>query len=259
MMRPRHAGTGMRLLRTAVFTAVCVTLSAAGHTLAAGQGVPVWELFAAWAAVFAVVAPLAGRQRGLPGIATGLAACQIALHLLFSAGEMCAQRATGRTETVMALAGQLLCAGHSARLTPLLADQVVRRAGIDPARIAAAGTAHPAGTAAHGLPGMTSSVTHTAMSYSLSMLLGHLLAALAAGWLLRRGDAALWRLVELSAGVVRRAHSLVRVLIAGAPGGLADAPRRVGRIGYGRAALPRTALLRHTLARRGPPAFALAA
>ena len=57
----------MRLLRTAVFTAVCVVLSAAGTWLAAGAGVPGWTLVAGFAGVFAVAAPLAGRERTLPG------------------------------------------------------------------------------------------------------------------------------------------------------------------------------------------------
>ena len=40
------------------------------------------------------------------------------------------------------------------------------------------------------------------------MLLGHLLAATAAGWLLRRGDLALLRLAELSA------HGVAELMIA---------------------------------------------
>src|SRR4051794_31835685 len=85
-----RAGPGMRLLRAAVFTAVCVVLAAAGHTLASGAPVPVWSLVFGWLAVLAVVAPLAGRERTLPGIAAALAAGQLALHTVFGAGQMCA-------------------------------------------------------------------------------------------------------------------------------------------------------------------------
>jgi hypothetical protein len=242
----------MRLLRAAVFTAVCVVLSAAGHTLAAGHSPAVWKLLAAWPTVFAVAAPLAGRERRLPGIATGLAVGQTALHLLFSAGEMCARHTAARpTDGVLALAARLRCADQGAPLTPGAAERVVRRAGLDPARLAdpATGAGH---TAHAGVP-------HSP-SYPLSMLLGHVLAALAAGWLLRRADAALWRLAELSASVVRRAFELVWVLVAG---DLADGhrtPRPSGRFGHGyRPGPPHTTLLRHSVARRGPPAAAVAA
>src|SRR5437763_1966421 len=85
-----RAGAGMRLLRAAVFTAVCVVLAAAGHTAASGRTVPVWSLAFGWLAVFAVVAPLAGRERSLPGIAAALAAGQLALHTAFGAGQACA-------------------------------------------------------------------------------------------------------------------------------------------------------------------------
>jgi len=97
-------------------------------------------------------------------------------------------------------------------------------------------------------------------SYSLSMLLGHMLAALAAGWLLHRGDAALWRLAELSAGIVRRAFALVRVLVAGDLAPRHGTPRLSALFGRPcRTGPPRTALLRHSMARRGPPAATLAA
>lgn len=117
-----------------------------------------------------------------------------------------------------------------------------------------------------GMSGMAHAHTESTMlAYSLPMLLGHLIAALVIGWLLRRGEAALWRMValgvrglaELTGAVLRHAVALVRALVAGEPGApsVAGGPRR-------RAAdsgPPRTVLLRHSLARRGPPAYALAA
>lgn len=106
---------------------------------------------------------------------------------------------------------------------------------------------------------------------SLPMLLGHLLAALATGWLLRRGEVALFRLARLSAHgaqqvaagarlrALRDAFRLVAALRAGLPGGPTTGPRT-----------PRTAVdaprpatgdpLQHMVTRRGPPsALALAA
>jgi hypothetical protein len=98
-------------------------------------------------------------------------------------------------------------------------------------------------------------------SYSLSMVLGHLLAALVAGWLLRGGEAALWRLVGLSGRPLRAlllAFALVRVLVTGVAGGpAASGLRKVRFPEEGRR--PRSVLLRHSVARRGPPALALAA
>ncbi len=101
------------------------------------------------------------------------------------------------------------------------------------------------------------------------MLLGHVLAALAAGWLLRRGDLALARLVELSAHsahsvaeaalvrALRAALSLVHALHAGLAGVPGTGPRlpHTARLAPPR---PRTTALQHTVIRRGPPSDALA-
>ncbi len=40
-----------------MFSAVCVTLSAAGHVLVPGSGIPVWTLAAGWAGLLCVVGP----------------------------------------------------------------------------------------------------------------------------------------------------------------------------------------------------------
>ncbi|MFE7117772.1 hypothetical protein ACFU99_20385, partial [Streptomyces sp. NPDC057654] len=69
-----RAGADLRLLRTAVFTAVCVLLSAGGHAMASCASVPAWTLAAGFVVLFAAVAPLAGRERSLPGIAAVLTA-----------------------------------------------------------------------------------------------------------------------------------------------------------------------------------------
>ncbi|MEU3145253.1 MULTISPECIES: hypothetical protein [unclassified Streptomyces] len=54
---PVRAAAGLRPLRAAVFSAVCVTLSAAGHVLVPGSGIPVWTLAAGWAGLLCVVGP----------------------------------------------------------------------------------------------------------------------------------------------------------------------------------------------------------
>lgn len=249
----RRAGADMRLLRAAVFTAVCVALSAVAHTIAAGHPVGAWELLGGWLAVFAVVAPLAGRERSLPGIAAGLAVGQLALHVMFNAGEICAGPATARTSGLMEIAGRLLCNDDAARLTPEAAARVVREAGFDPSHVTGM-TGMGTGSGAHTVAGVMA-------TYSLSMVAGHLLAAMAAGWLLRGGEAALWRLVRLSVrslGPLRQALALVRVLLAAVTGEpVASGPRPARFPEEERR--PRTVRLRHSVARRGPPVPALAA
>ncbi|NUR64162.1 MAG: hypothetical protein HOQ47_00245, partial [Streptomyces sp.] len=104
--------------------------------------------------------------------------------------------------------------------------------------------------------------TSVSLLPSLPMLLGHVLAALAAGWLLRHGDLALLRLAELSAhGVaegalvrsLRGALALVRALRAGLPGAPLTGPA-LPRTALLAPPTPRTTALQHTVIRRGPPA-----
>ncbi|MET9873264.1 hypothetical protein ABZZ36_01305 [Actinacidiphila glaucinigra] len=248
MSYPVRAGADLRLLRAAVFTAVCVVLSAGAHMLASGHGVPGWTLAAGWLAVFAFATPLAGRERSTPAIATGLAGGQLVLHVLFNLGGICGGGG------VAEIAGRLLCDERATELPSHV-------------HTVAAGTSHMAGMPGMAaMPGMSPAAAESTMlSYSLPMLLGHAVAALTAGWLLRRGEAALWRLValsvrglaELSGGALRHAVALVRLLLTGSPAAPCAVPG-AGRTD-GSAPVPRTVLLRHSLARRGPPAHALAA
>ncbi|MFD7428983.1 hypothetical protein [Streptomyces sp. NPDC059814] len=266
-----RAGAGLRLLRAAVFAAVCVALSAAGHALASCAAVPGWTLLAGFLGILAVAVALAGRERSLPSIAAALAGGQIALHTLFGAGTHAAtpQPAAG-DDSLIRFAASLVCGAGPAQLNAADAHRIVTTAGIDPASVTAQAHQHMAaapsdamlGTGAAGLAGMFP---------SLPMLLGHLLAALATGWLLRRGEVALFRLARLSAHgaqqiaagarlrALRAALVLVSALRAGLPGGPTNGPR-----------IPRTAVdapapatgdpLQHMVIRRGPPpVFALAA
>ncbi|MET9292213.1 hypothetical protein [Streptomyces sp. NPDC003077] len=266
--QPR-AAADLRLLRAAVFTAVCVVLSAAGHIAGSCAGVPLWTLGVGCAAVFAVAAPLAGRERTLPGIAATLAVGQVALHALFSLGQHAAPRPQGTAGTsddaMIALARHLTCGLSAGQLDGAEARRVLESAGhvtsvIDPAlfhvKPSDPAMFHVEPSTMHGL------------LPSLPMLLGHLLAALAAGWLLRRGEAALWRLVRLSApaaravtalvGALRGALALLRVLLAGLVGALDGTPRAPFPYGHEQAR-PQELLLQHSVVRRGPPSLALAA
>ncbi|MFG2718743.1 hypothetical protein ACGFW5_10640 [Streptomyces sp. NPDC048416] len=278
------AGAGLRLLRAAVFAAVCVVLSAMGHVMAACATVPWWTLLAGFLGLFAVVAPLAGRERSLPSIAGALAIGQLGLHTLFGVGQHTAA-ASGDGSTgdlpLIRFAGHLLCGAGAAPLSAADAQRIVSNAGIDPSRITASGHAAGPGMAqmADLMPGMTGTGPASAHSASLAasllptlpMLLCHLLAALATGWLLRRGEAALFGAVRLAAESVtvaaqdtfvrclRRALSFAAALCAGLLAAAGQGPRVPLADPRGTPA-PSGAALQHSVIRRGPPAaYALTA
>ncbi|MEU2712698.1 hypothetical protein [Streptomyces sp. NPDC007205] len=280
--RTARPGAGLRILRAAVFAAVCVALSACGHALASCAGVPLWTLGAGFVGCLLLVVPLAGRTRSLPGIAALLALGQSALHTLFGLGQHGAAMASGgMTSGGMAMAApgargsslsdtalveqaaRFLCGANPAALTPgrafhvLLAAHLIDRSG-RPVTVLG-GMDH--------VQGATGSVA--GLLPSLPMLLGHVLVAVAAGWLLRRGDLALLRLIELSAhGVtegalvrsLRAALALAHALCAGLLPASAPGPRG-RRTARDDTPGPHTTALQHTVIRRGPPAagFRLAA
>ncbi|MBC9714129.1 hypothetical protein H9Y04_16325 [Streptomyces sp. TRM66268-LWL] len=257
MPAPRTARAEFRLLRAVAFATVCVALSAGGHLLASHGSVPLWSLGLGFVLALAVAVPLSGRARTAPAITGALAVGQLGLHCLFGLGQQMAAQNMAE-QSLLDRAARLLCGPATAVADPQQALRMLTDAGLAPA-------GH-----AHHLPGGMSSGTE--LLPSLPMLLGHLLAALALGWLLRRGDLALLRVVELSVfaahGIaqaalvrgLRGALALVRALRAGLPG----APETVP---YARGALPdapakpRTTALAHAVIRRGPPAdgFTLAA
>ncbi|WP_336321087.1 hypothetical protein [Streptomyces lavendofoliae] len=260
---------GPRLLRAAVFTAVCLVLSALGHVLAACETVPWWTLALGFLCVFVSVVPFAGRERSLPVIATALAGGQLGLHALFGLGQR--QRLTmgigdRADDALIRMAAKLVCGAGASSLSPADAHRIVTRAGLDPAT--AVSRAEHAGHAGHtGVAGVVAEPA-AGLWPGLPMVLGHLLAAVATGWLLRRGDLALLKLGRLSSrgatGLaegalvrsLRASLALVRALVAGLPALPAGGPRP-----------PRTEddppppaaaeALQHTVIRRGPPAVSL--
>ncbi|MEO3751796.1 hypothetical protein [Streptomyces sp. B6B3] len=270
------AGAGLRLLRAAVFAAACATLAAAGHLTTGGPGIALWALALGWFAVFAVAAPLAGRERrSAPALAAVLAVGQLALHLLYCLGQHSSGHDTatvggamaggpaghGQHGTVLELASRLLCNDHAAGLTEAEATRVVAAAGLDPTG-GPGGGAGTAGAAAHPAGGGLADAVASLASWP--MLLGHLLAALAAGWLLRRGEAALWRLVRLSArwSVEARValatlpflpylRRLLRALLRGPRPYTVPGPPRPP--GHHPTPATRGTVLPHAVIRRGPP------
>lgn len=275
-----RSGNDLRILRAAVFAAVCVVLAAAGHTLASCATVPLWSLSAGFLGAVVVAAPLAGRPRSLPGIAVLLTVGQTALHALFGLGQHgttavtapvsgAAVASTGGSgplsdASLVQQAARLVCGTTAAAISPAQAHRILTDARIAP------GT--PAGTTHHPADALSTAGSPASLLPSLPMLLGHVLAALAAGWLLRRGDLALARLVELSAQsahsvaeaafvrALRAALSLVRALHAGLAGTPGTGPRPP-HTALPAPPWPRITALQHTVVRRGPPndAFDLAA
>ncbi|MEU6367839.1 hypothetical protein ABZ876_19380 [Streptomyces sp. NPDC046931] len=75
----------VRSVRAAVFAVVCVLLAAGGHTLATGAVPAGWVYAAAFLAVFAGSALLAGRECSLLGIGLAMLLVQGGLHLAFGA------------------------------------------------------------------------------------------------------------------------------------------------------------------------------
>ncbi|CAL9494397.1 hypothetical protein ACH4LN_07435 [Streptomyces albus] len=280
------AGTDLRVLRAAIFAAVCVTVSAAGHLLAADAAIPPGPLALGFGCVFLVALALAGRERSLPGIAALLAVGQFALHLVFSLGStppaggsgQAAGGSPGHPGGVRALAGKLLCNHSAMGMSEAEARRVVARAGLDPqAAAAATGGAEGAGHAGHaGVHAVTGTpfpetpldclrdAARAAVGmFDAPMLLGHLCAALLLGLLLRRGEAALWRLVRLSADTAAAADELVAALALGRALAYVRAlhagllPRTPPRSASGPPrdeVAPPSVTLEHSLARRGPPA-----
>ena len=282
----RAAALDLRMLRALPFAVVCVVVSAAGHSLAGGGRIPAAALLLGGLVVWAIATALAGRERRLPSIVGALAVGQLGLHLLFhqaAMGSMAGMQgmsgmtgmsgmagmdgmgsSSGSGSALAALAARLLCgpAGSAGATLPrgTTAAQIVERAGIDPHLVVS------------GTPQLSSFWTHSALlGLSPLMLLGHLLAALAAGWWLRRGEAALWRLLRLSGQVaetlartwtapLRTLLALAAALLRGRLGRLEGSAAGVRR-GHGREQRqrPRGALLRHQVVRRGPPLRALPA
>ncbi|MFH9608583.1 hypothetical protein [Streptomyces sp. NPDC017448] len=281
-----HAGAGLRLMRAAVFTAVCVVLSAAGHAFAARTAVPGWTLLAAFLGVFGAAAVLAGRERSLPSIVGALAGGQLLLHGLFAygthSGAPAAPASTGGDGPLIRFAAGLVCGEGPAGLNAADAHRIVSSAGIDPStlpgahdHIAAGGAGAARAAAAAGPDGASGfaqvCAAVTSMLPSLPMLLAHVLVALATGWLLRRGEIALFGLARLSAHgaqavaagarlrSLRAALALVRALRAGERKLLMAGPRMPRPCDDVPLPTPGDPL-QHLVIRRGPPApYALAA
>ncbi|ANP54496.1 hypothetical protein J2Z21_001904 [Streptomyces griseochromogenes] len=226
------SGTQLRAVRTALFTAVVVTLSTASHVLLSRAPLPAATVAAVAAGVFAGAYALAGRERGFGRIAALLIPLELAADTVFTTGQhTCYGRAGGPIAGPLRAVGlDMLCQGGAVG-TPLA--QV---------------------TGAHDRPGAL--LAHASPAAAWLLLAAHVgVGLLAAAWL-RRGERALTQLVRAVAATTFRP-----LLMAVAAGGVRLSPARRLPRPAPRPAAVRDLLLVHSLGRRGPPcstAFALA-
>ncbi|MER5861873.1 hypothetical protein [Kitasatospora sp. NPDC002040] len=243
--RAPAAAWDLRLARAVPFALVCTLVAAAGHALVGSGEVGLPALVAGFTAVCAVAVLLGGRERSLLAIAGALTAGQLGLHLLFHF--LCSTAMPGMhhggTLTLPQVASRLVCDESG---TAALVDnpgQLVSAAGLDPNAYPAAAVAEPGGPL--GLTG--------------PMLIGHLAAAVLAGWWLRRGEAALWRLLRLTADAAQEFAAPLRtafaLLVALLLGPAVPGPERPRAPRAGDWRLPAAVGLRHSPLRRGPPAL----
>lgn len=79
------AAPGFRIVRAAVFAAVCVGVSAVGHALSGNEPVTPAALATGFGLALTIGGALAGRERSLGTILTAMLAGEAGLHLLFCA------------------------------------------------------------------------------------------------------------------------------------------------------------------------------
>ncbi|MFI6350400.1 hypothetical protein [Streptomyces sp. NPDC050560] len=239
-----RACADLRLLRAALFAAVCVGLSAVGHALAGGETPAASALAAGWLAVTCAAVPFAGRRRSARSLAPALFGGQLALHVLFALASRVPSG--GVHATRMATGRHLLCGGAD-EASVARAVRLLRASGVDPASLGGM-PPHAGGGAQHAM----------GLFPSGGMLAAHAVAALLLGVLLWRGDVALFVLTARPAAVtVPRVMSrvpLVLVLLA-AVAGAVDAARLAARAVRTPSGPPHrgVAAVRHQLVRRGPP------
>ncbi|MFD3873564.1 hypothetical protein [Streptomyces sp. NPDC058623] len=257
----------LRIVRAAMFAAVCVTLGALGHSYMSGTNVPLGTLTAAFAVTGALAWLAAGRRRGPTGIGAALLGVQAALHLTFSAARAHASPPAATPPSpldhdpahavpagageVGSVAGPAGGAGHgvpgAGHGVPSTAHDMAGMAHDMPAP---ADGVHALPDALPGLHDMTAMAGHG----GLGMITAHVLAGLLCAAWLARGEAAVFRLVGvlgasalLAARPLARALALLRTRVALVPRPPAH------RAPCDRSRRLRGAVHAHTAVRRGPP------
>ncbi|WP_373683368.1 hypothetical protein, partial [Streptomyces somaliensis] len=165
------AGTQLRGVRAAVFTTVVVALSAASHVLLSRVPLPLTAVLAVAAGVFAVAYALAGRERGYRPIAGLLVPLELAADTAFTVGQHACYGPSGGP-----VAGSL------------------RAVGVDVPCGQAVGTPLPGVAVSEGAAAVLLRSGDPVVPW---LLLGaHVAVGLAAAAWLRRGEAALGRVLR---------------------------------------------------------------
>ncbi|MFC7216679.1 hypothetical protein ACFQLX_00610 [Streptomyces polyrhachis] len=219
-------GIRMRGVRAALFTALCVTLSAGAHVLLAAAPLPAATLAWVTAAVFALAFALAGTpadggRRGFLRIAALLVPLELAADTVFTTGRHACYGPSGGPVggTLRSLGVDLLCGGGELG-TPL-------------ARMTARGDSLLTGTASPWL-----------------LLAAHLAAGLAGAAWLAHGETAAARLLRAAGAAAFRPLLLAFAVCRAA---IAEPARLPVRPRWGAVAAHAREALTHSLARRGPP------
>lgn len=188
----RTTTTQLRLVRAALFTALCVTLSATSHVLLSQDPLPSAMLAVAAVGVFAAAFLLAGRERAFWQIAALLIPVELAVDFLFTKGQDSCYGASG---------GPL--AGSWRSVTGFVCG--------DPATAATA-VELPGGFVSPWL-----------------LLAAHVLVGLLATWWLRRGEAAAHRLLRTLTAYAAAPLRLVFAAVPATPE-IASPARRDGQV-----------------------------
>ena len=217
------SGTAVRAARAAVFTALCVALSSGAHVLLSGMPVPPATLAVVSVLVFLIAFAFAVRERGFLRIAALLIPLELLADTVFTAGQHACYGPGGGpvTGSLRSVGIDVLCAGG--------------KFGSPLAHMAHSGSA-VGDTVASGSPWL--------------LLAAHVAVGLTAAAWLRRGEAAVGRLLRAAAATAFRPLLLVVRTRPSLPAAAVPLPRRAAVRSPRR--LP---LLAHSVLRRGPPAL----
>ncbi|MEU4118596.1 hypothetical protein AB0F71_29395 [Kitasatospora sp. NPDC028055] len=133
----------IRLLRAAVFAALCVAMAAAAHVAMAGAGVSAPVLLGAFGAVLGLTWLLAGKRRGIGVISAWMLSAQAALHLFFEHAATLGRGGGGLGRLAGTDWAALLLCNPDRAADGLSPAELARMAGIDPDVPPTAGSLRP--------------------------------------------------------------------------------------------------------------------
>ncbi|MFZ4126405.1 hypothetical protein ACOZEM_00380 [Streptomyces cellulosae] len=202
------AGGFLRVLRAAVFAAVCVVLAALGHVLMSGEGLPWWVLLSGTFAVGAVGWAFGAHERRRRTVAGLTVVVQTCLHITFtlaqSGNRPVMATAPGDAQSLRQWADRFLCGAAPTPERIARAYDIAVAAGLHP-------TDHLASHGAHSMASTGHDMTHLAGSSSWGMLAAHVLAAVLCGLWLAQGETAVFKMLRACAD---RAFVPLRLVLA---------------------------------------------